>query len=93
MAVITAKGKLPYGTFDVTITGDETIKTIECSDLIRKIITNGIRKAEGTMANGYRPEGNTMLQAYAFLVDMFGEDNVSVDGDIGSIPYEEGVIY
>lgn len=93
MAVIKAKGELPYGNFEVIVNGEKRVKSIECSDLIKPYVKEAIHKAKGTIANGYAPEADTMLQAYAFLSEMFGADHVTVDGDIGELPYEEGVIY
>lgn len=93
MAEIKAKGPVMGCDFEVTVKGDGTVDKIECSGLIRAIVTDGIESGAGSMANGYHPDGGTMLQAYAFLVDMFGEEHVMVDGDIGTMPYEKGAIY
>ena len=93
MARIEASGELSYGKFEVVVSGNGQVENIECSELIKKYVTDSINNAIGTIANNYAPEGGTMLQAYAFLVDLFGADNVTVDGDIGEMPYEPGVIY
>lgn len=43
----------------------------------------------------YYPEADSMLGAYTILTNDFFDELISIDveGDIGTIPYEEGVIY
>lgn len=93
MTKITAKGKTEFGNISIVVIGEKTVKEIECSELIKGKIKNAIHNADGTMANGYNPEPDTMLQAYAYLTNLFGDDHVHVDGDLDEIPWEPGVIY
>lgn len=93
MAVISAKGKTKYGEIEIRVTGEHKIEKIECDSPMAVLIEDAIRNAEGEMANGYYPEGGTMLQAYAYLTGLLGYDAVKVDGELEEIPYEEGVIY
>ena len=94
MAVITAKGETELGAFDLNVFGEKRVLEIKSSNpwfesFAKKQISNG----EGSLANGYYPEPNTMLQAYAFCRGLFKEENISVSGDIGTVEYEPGVIY
>lgn len=94
MTVIRAKGKTKYGELEIRVTGDAAIEKIECDPSVSVIIQDAIRNADGWMANGYHPNGGTMLQAYAYLTGLFGYDAVKVDGDLEEIPGgEEGVLY
>ena len=94
MTVISANGKTKYGDLEIRVTGSKRIDEIECDPAVSAIIENAIRNADGEIANGYHPEGWTMLQAYAYLTGLFGYDAVTVDGDLEEIPGgEEGVIY
>ena len=74
--------------------GEKTVERITCSeewmeDLIREQFEN----YDGTIANGYHPENGTMLLGYVFMVDLFGEENVTIDGELETIPYQKGVIF
>ena len=78
----------------VEIIGDENVESIESNEpYFKDRISEMIKKGEGRIANSYHPEPNTMLQAYAALCTVFGEKDVKVEGEIGQIPYEPGVIY
>jgi len=94
MNQITAKGQTDFGYLEITITGDQNVQQINCEDpVIVSFVADGIRNAGGWLANNYHPPENTMLQAYAYLVNLFVQGAVTVHGDIGEIPFEEGVIY
>lgn len=96
MARIIAEGQTIYGKIRVSIEGNQMVKKITCDDddLIEKEIRDGIANADGWIANAYHPEPDTMLQAYAFLLGLFDEKDITITGDIGEIPNdEEGVIY
>lgn len=94
MTVISAKGKTKFGNLIVKISGERLVQEIECDPGAAWNIRTAIDKAEGWIANGYHPEGGTMLQAYAYLTGLFGYDAVKVDGDLEEIPSgEEGVLY
>ena len=94
MAVITAKGKTRYGQMDVKITGEHAIESIESSeDYVADFFRERIAAADGYMANGYHPEQNTMLQAYAYCTTIFNWQDIHVDGELEQMESEEGVIY
>lgn len=94
MAIISAKGKTEYGELKLRIIGKENIEHIDGgfpfdSNFIRRII----RESDCTIANAYLPEPDSMLKAYLWMCDLFGENNVKVEGELPTIPYEEGVLY
>ena len=94
MTIITAKAEIYNQTIEVTIKGDKYVDSIECDDLyIQNSIADMIKKGEGYMANGYHPEPNTMLQAFATTIQIFEYDKVKVEGELDEIPYKTGVIY
>lgn len=95
MAKITAQGKTWLGKAQVEITGNGTIQSIECNnDDFKMVLEDAIKNGDGWMANNYHPFPETMLQAYAYLTNVFGYDAVHVVGDIGTIPMaEQGKIY
>lgn len=80
---------------DIEISGDTVVQDIKCADRVAKhIVTEQIRQGEGYLANDYHPEPDTMLQAYALLTQY--SNNITVDGELEVIPYEEdqeGVVY
>ena len=88
MAVITATGQTKYGKANIKIIGNSTVKDIVCDDeALKAFVAEGIRKGDGWLANGYHPPGWSMLQAFAFLTNIFyNYYDVIVDGDIGEIP-------
>lgn len=94
MTTIKVKGQTKYGYAEVSVIGDKYVDSIDCKDLfIADYIKKGIENADGHMANGYHPEKNTMIQAFAFLTMIFPYSNVIVDGHLETIPYEPGVIF
>lgn len=95
MAKITAKGTADFfGKIEVVIEGDRTVEKITCDDDdVREFFEKSIKNGDGEMANAYHPEPNTMLQALAFCISMLPQGKVTVEGDIGEIESEEGVIY
>lgn len=94
MSTIKAKGTTKYGDIVVTITGDESVKAISTGDkYLDSVFWKSIKEGEGSLANNYHPEKGSMLQAYAFCRTLFREKDISVNGDIGEIDSEEGVIY
>lgn len=96
MATITAQGNVDrYGKAKITVTSDssEELKITGEPGALVTAYREGIESGEGYMANAYYPEPGTMLQAYALACNLFGYRNVKVDGDIGTIPSEEGVVY
>lgn len=94
MTVISARGKTKFGDLNVRISGEKMVEKIECEPDMAWYIRTAIDRADGWMANGYHPNGGTMLQAYAYLTGLFGYDAVKVDGDLEEIPGgEEGVLY
>ena len=94
MAKITANGNTPLGEYFVEIIGTERVDAISCADaFFQYVIESGIKQELGQMANGYRPSAGTMLQAFAFVSELFGEQNVTVDGDIGKIQFVKDVVF
>ena len=94
MTVISANGKTKFGDLHVRISGGKTVQKIECDPGMEPYIRSAVDRAEGWIANGYHPEGGTMLQAYAYLTGIFGYDAVMVDGDLEEIPGgKDGVLY
>lgn len=93
MATIHASGSTVFGRIEVRITGDETVTSIEADDDIKAYFAEHIHSGDGWLANGYQPEPDTMLQAFAFCSTVFNHEDITVSGDIGTIPFEPGVIY
>lgn len=94
MATITAKGITNHGYQEIQITGEKRVESIVCSDgAFMMFVETSINKARGQMANGYVPPARTMLQALAVLTMLYDYRNVTVDGDIGEMPHQPGVIY
>lgn len=94
MATITAKGMTDAGELDVVITGDKTVDSVESSDRgFATYCKQEIHLASGSLANGFYPEADTMLQAYAFCREWFSPEQITVDGDIGEMECEKDVIY
>lgn len=52
-------------------------------------------KVQPAMGGTFFPDENSLLAAYNVLQHTFFDtlEKISVEGDIGEIPYEEGVIY
>lgn len=94
MSKIEASGETFFGQNKVTITGKKNVDRIECNaPVFEEYIRLAIKRRRGQIANAYHPPANSMLQAYALLVELFGEDNVTVEGDIGELEHEPGRIY
>ena len=94
MARIIAKGETEFGEIGVIITGEQYVSSIESDDdSVVMFFADHIEAADGEMANAYHPESNTMLQAFAFCQMIFDKDDIAVEGDIGEMEYEDGVIY
>lgn len=95
MAKITATGGTWLGTISVEITGNRKVESVKCNNpAVEDIIRHAIDNAEGWMANCYYPEAGTMLQAYAYLTNIFDYRAVKVVGDIGKMPKaKEGMLY
>lgn len=94
MATIKAKGKTKYGKMDIVISGEHMVEKIYSPDVgsvgfVHKLIHGSY----GWMANGYHPEPDTMLQAYATCSLLFNPDDIEVDGEIEEMENDPGVIY
>jgi len=96
---ITARGTRWGNNYEVSVTQDENdIITVLFNGHEQDILRKGLEKeSEFTppMANNYHPEPGTMLAFYyAFETSYFDElESLHVEGDIGTIPYEDGVLY
>ena len=96
MATIIARGEAgDFGFQEIGIDGNPSeILRIVCKDQVfRKKVKRMIQKGEGYIANAYCPPKNTMLQAYATLYRLFKDTDISINGDIGTIPYKPGIVY
>lgn len=95
MATITAKGPTRTGEQEVRITGGKRVGTVECKDgAFRQFVETSINQGVGQMANGYMPPAGTMLQALAVLQSLYLDyRDITVNGDIGTIPGDPDVIY
>lgn len=94
MATIKASGDTFIGKRSVEVSGDKMVRRIKADNVVfEQYIRLAIKRRRGEMANAYRPPANSMLQAYALIADLFGANNVTVDGDIGEIECESGRIY
>ena len=84
---ITVEAIVEDGT--VVILMDET----EVPDLQERF--DELVKVQPAMGGTYFPDENSLLAAYNVLRNTFFDtlEKISVEGDIGEIPYEEGVIY
>ena len=94
MATITARADTIYGKMSLKIEGTDKIESVSTGDdWLDDWVWHNIKTNRYSMANNYKPEPDSMLQAYAFCLSICNWDDISVDGDIGEIPYEPGVIY
>ena len=95
MSIIRAKGRCLYGYKIIEIVGNKKVESITSSDTsLEAIVERSIKNGDGIMANGYSPPPMSMLQAYATLLGIFDDyRDVTVDGDIGTIPHQTGVIF
>ena len=94
MATIKASGETVFGKMTVQIDGEYKIEKIKSSNKVFEDIARGeINRFQGTMANAYRPNNDTMLLAYLYICDLFGGENVEAK-NMQVIPQEEeGVLY
>ena len=94
MSKITAKGRTFFSDAMIEITGSKMVKRIKSVDpILEDYVRLAISRRRGVIANAYHPPANTMLQAYALMANLFGEKNITVEGDIGSIEYQPDRIY
>lgn len=94
MATITASGRTKFGEISVRINGGKRIQNIKSSSKVFEDIARiEMRYFDGTIANGYLPEEDSMLRAYLYLCDLFGSENVQLKGRLEPIPCRKGVIY
>jgi len=95
MAKIIAKGNTEeFGKIKIEIIGSEKVDKIICDDEdVKAFFAGHIKDADGEIANGFHPESDTMLQAYAFCLMVFDYKDIHIEGDIGEIEFEEGVVY
>ena len=98
MAKIVADGETRYfGKQHIEIIGTDNVEEIRCKDeAFKEYAGYIIEQGHGKMANGFFPERNTMLQAFAAMTTLFLDyDDVKASGDIGTIEQSGGpdVIY
>ena len=93
MTILKASGNTEYGEANITVFGEKMVERIESDNPLSKHdLIESIREARSEIGN-YFPQKNTMLQAYASLVRMFGESNITIDGELETMDCEQGVIY
>ena len=95
MTKIRGSGDTELGYLDGLIfSGEKTVERITCtSPWMEELIRERFETYDGTIANGYHPKDGSMLLAFVFMAELFGTENVTVDGELETIPYEEGVIF
>lgn len=95
MAKITGSGETEIGYLDgLVFSGNKTVERITCSEpWMEEPIRAKFDSYNGTIANDYHPKAGTMTLAYLFMVELFGEESVTVTGKLETIPNEPGVIY
>ena len=77
----------------LVFSGEKTVERITCTEeWLEDLIRERFKTYDGTIANGYHPDDGSMLLAYVFMMDLFGEENVTVGGELETIPHERGVI-
>lgn len=90
MSRIVAEGQTIFGRYRVEVAGDRMVERVSCEEeAFARYLEEEIRAGKGWMANAYHPPAGTMLQAFALLQNIFGEDQVRAEGDIGEVPLEE----
>ena len=98
MNKVTARGKY----FGITITVDAFIDggtlVILVDDEENPEIQNDFNemiKRQPPMGGTYYPEEDSLLAAFNVLSNVFFDklESINVEGDIGEIPYEDGIIY
>ena len=83
MTTIKADGETPFGRIKVEIAGGKYVKGVRCDpEVFETMIRKAIRNEEGSIANDYHPESNSMLQAFAYLTNLFDYDSVKVIGEL-----------
>jgi hypothetical protein len=97
---ITAKGKYLGSKITVECFPEDGSIVIELDGQYDKLIQdrfNKLLKIAPVMGGTYYPPEDSMLAAYSVLESTFFDDGsqveIKVEGDIGSIPYEDGVVY
>lgn len=94
MAQIVAKGKVRNKRMIVICEDMKfTFDGKENKDLERLILSES--ESVPPIGGTYYPEKNTMLAVKSVLENIFFDELLAIDvtGDIGTIPYEENVIY
>jgi hypothetical protein len=97
---ITAKGKYLGGKIMVECFPEHGSIVIELDGQYDKLIQdrfNKFLKTAPAMGGTYLPPEDSMLAAYSVLEGVFFDDGsqveLEVEGDIGIIPYEDGIVY
>lgn len=98
MAKITAKGT--HAGFPVTVVcednGNELFLTFngEVNDLYEAFFRSSLDEHH-PIAGSFVPDSNSMLNALNVCRNYFFDDSptVTVEGDIGELPFEENIIY
>ena len=98
MAKIVATGKYLTDRITVEVTQEDGTLVITMDDNespeLQKHLAECIEN-QPAMGGTYFPEPDSMLAAFNVLNSIFFDslEEISVDGDIGEIPYEENTIY
>lgn len=85
---ITVEAVVEDGTLLILLDGE-----FEVPDIQKRF--DELVKGQPAMGGTYFPDKNSLLAAYNVLQHTFFNklESISVEGDIGEIPYEEGKIY
>jgi hypothetical protein len=98
MARIVATGKYLSDRITVEVTQEDGILVITTDgkevEELQKHFDECVSK-QPAMGGTYYPEPDSMLSAYNVMNNNFFDEleEITVDGDIGEIPYEENMIY
>ena len=102
MAKIKASGFITVdgdksGWMQIEIEGDKNVRSIKSNrPILAEYMKKEISEARYQLIPCYTPRPNTMLQALATLQHYFDMSDISTEGDIGEVEYEDyhdGEIY
>lgn len=98
MTIVKAKGKLQNGVFDVLVKKENDVISLtfngEKDALLMEMLKARINAAS-PIGGTYYPDETEILAYYHSLKTNFFDElmDISVEGELETIPYEEGLIY